>query len=105
MFDGRGVGGLARPTSQDVEDFAADIGEQGIRQADADHIFVTSFSGGEASKERFLRNPLWKELAAVKAGAVTDVADELWMTSVSVQGAHLAVDDLADTFEVDAASS
>lgn len=95
--------GLARPTSQDVEDFAAEIGEEGIRQADADHVFVTSFSGGDPSKERFLRNPLWKELAAVKAGQVTDVADEIWMTSVSVQGAHLVLDDLAETFEVDAA--
>ncbi len=97
--------GLARPTSQDVDDFAAEIGEEGIRAADGDHIFVTSFSGGEPSKERFLRNPLWKELTAVKAGQVTDVADEIWMTSVSVQGAHLVLDDLAKTFEVDAAGS
>jgi len=97
--------GLARPTSQDVDDFALEVGEEGIRQADGDHVFVTSFSGGEASKERFQRNPLWKELTAVKAGAVTDVPDEIWMTSVSVQGAHLVLDDLAETFGVDAARS
>lgn len=95
--------GLARPTSQDVDDFAAEIGEEGIRQADADQIFVTSFSGGEPSKERVLRNPLWKELTAVKAGKVAEVADEIWMTSVSVQGAHLVLDDLAKTFDVNAA--
>lgn len=97
--------GLARPQSQDVEDFAAEIGEEGIRQADADHIFVTSFSGGEASKERFLRNPLWGQLTAVKAGKVTDVRDEIWMTSVSVQGAHQVLDDLAKTFEVESSNS
>ena len=97
--------GLARPAAQDVDDFAAEIGEEGIRQADADHIFVTSFSGGEPSKERFLRNPLWGQLEAVKAGKVTDVADEIWMTSVSVQGAHLVLDDLAKTFAVDASRS
>jgi iron complex transport system substrate-binding protein len=97
--------GLARPTSQDVDDFALEVGEEGIRQADADHVFVTSFSGGEASKERFQRNPLWKQLSAVKAGAVTDVPDEIWMTSVSVQGAHLVLDDLAKTFGVDPARS
>ncbi len=96
--------GLARPQSQDVDDFAAEIGEEGIRQADADHIFVTSYSGGEASQERFLRNPLWNQLNAVKAGAVTDVRDEIWMTSVSVQGAHQVLDDLAETFEVESGS-
>ncbi len=96
--------GLARPQSQDVDDFAAEIGEEGI-QADADHVFVTSYSGGEAAKERFLRNPLWSQLTAVKAGAVTDVRDEIWMTSVSVQGAHQVLDDLAETFEVEASSS
>jgi iron complex transport system substrate-binding protein len=97
--------GLARPKAQDVDDFALEVGEEGIRQADGDHIFVTSYSGGEPSKERFQRNPLWKELAAVKAGSVTDVADEIWMTSVSVQGAHLVLDDLAKTFQVDPAAS
>lgn len=93
--------GLARPESQDVDDFAAEVGEEQIRQADADVVFVTSYSGGEASKERFQRNPLWAELDAVKAGAVHDVADEIWMTSVSVQGAHLVLDDLAEVFGVD----
>ena len=93
--------GLARLEPQDVDDFALEVGEEGIRSADGDHVFVTSFSGGEPSKERFLRNPLWQELSAVKAGKVTDVADEIWMTSVSVQGAHLVLDDLAATFGVD----
>jgi iron complex transport system substrate-binding protein len=93
--------GLARPASQDVEDFAAEIGEEQIRQADGDHIFVTSYSGGEASKERFVRNPLWGQLEGVKAGNVHEVEDAIWMTSVSVQGAHLVMDDLAEVFGVD----
>jgi iron complex transport system substrate-binding protein len=95
--------GLARPKSQDVESFALEVGEEEIRQADGDYIFVTSFSGGKAAKERFERNPLWKQLAGVKAGNVHDVADEIWMTSVSVQGAELVLDDLAKTFGVDSA--
>lgn len=93
--------GLARPASQDVEDFAAEIGEEQIRQADADHIFVTSYSGGGASKERFLRNPLWGQLEGVQAGNVHEVEDAIWMTSVSVQGAHLVMDDLAEVFGVE----
>jgi iron complex transport system substrate-binding protein len=95
--------GLARPTSQDVEDFALEVGEEQIRQADGGHIFVTSFSGGQAAKERFERNPLWKQLQGVKAGNVHDVPDEIWMTSVSIQGAQLVLDDLAKTFAVDPA--
>ena len=63
----------------------------------------TPFSGGQAAKERFERNPLWKQLQGVKAGNVHDVPDEIWMTSVSVQGAELVLDDLAKTFGVDPA--
>jgi iron complex transport system substrate-binding protein len=95
--------GLARPSSQNVEEFALEVGEEQIRQADGDHIFVTSFSGGQAAKERFERNPLWKQLQGVKAGNVHDVRDEIWMTSVSVQGAHIVLDDLAKVFGVDPA--
>jgi iron complex transport system substrate-binding protein len=95
--------GLRRPASQDVEDFAAEVGEEQIRLADGDHIFVTTYSGGQAAQERFLRNPLWGQLGGVKAGNVHDVRDEIWMTSVSVQGAHQVLDDLARTFKVDPA--
>lgn len=93
--------GIARPKDQDVEEFAVEIGEEQIRKADGDHIFVTSFSGGKEAKERFVRNPLWKELEGVKAGNVHEVRDEIWMTSVSVQGAHLMMDDMAKIFDVD----
>lgn len=93
--------GLARPEAQDVDEFAVEIGEEEIRKADADHIFVTTYSGGEESEERFLRNPLWGQLEGVKAGNVHEVADEIWMTSVSVQGAHLMMDDMAEIFDVD----
>ncbi|MQA82940.1 MAG: ABC transporter substrate-binding protein [Streptosporangiales bacterium] len=93
--------GIARPKDQDVEEFAVEIGEEQIRKADGDHIFVTSFSGGTQAKERFLRNPLWKRLDGVQAGNVHEVRDEIWMTSVSVQGAHLIMDDLAKIFDVD----
>jgi iron complex transport system substrate-binding protein len=97
--------GLARPEPQNVDEFAVEIGEEQIRLADGDYIFVTTFSGGEPAKERYLRNPLWGELEAVKAGNVHDVRDEIWMTSVSVQGAHQVLDDLAETFDVTPADS
>jgi iron complex transport system substrate-binding protein len=95
--------GLRRPPSQDKDEFATEISEEQIELADADHIFVTTYSGGEEHKRRFEANPLWKRLSAVQAGNLHEVKDELWMTSVSVQGAHFVLDDLASTFQVDPA--
>ncbi|ROT32319.1 ABC transporter substrate-binding protein [Micromonospora sp. HM5-17] len=95
--------GLRRPPSQDKDEFATEISEEQIELADADHIFVTTYSGGEEYKQRFEANPLWKRLSAVQAGRLHEVKDELWMTSVSVQGAHFVLDDLASTFQVDPA--
>jgi iron complex transport system substrate-binding protein len=93
--------GLARPKSQDVEDFAAEISEERIADADADHIFVTTYidesDAAAKTKAKFEQNPLWKLLK----GEVHEVEDALWMTPVSIQGAHFILDDLAKTFGVD----
>ncbi|MQA04541.1 MAG: ABC transporter substrate-binding protein [Streptosporangiales bacterium] len=96
---------IARPKPQDVDEFAVEIGEEQIRKADGDYIFVTTYEGGEPAEERFKRNPLWKELDGVKAGNVHDVRDDTWMMSVSPQGAHLAMDEMAKIFDVDPARS
>ncbi|MGA5195685.1 ABC transporter substrate-binding protein [Streptomyces exfoliatus] len=96
--------GLARPANQlDEKEFNIEISEEQIAQADADHIFVTTFSGGEERKKKFLANPLWKRLNAVKKGNVHEVEDAVWMTSVSLQGADLVLDDMAKIFKVDPA--
>jgi iron complex transport system substrate-binding protein len=93
--------GLARPKSQDVEDFAAEISEERIADADANHIFVTTYAdeagSGAKTKAKFEQNPLWKLLK----GQVHEVDDALWMTPCSIQGAQYILDDLAKTFEVD----
>jgi iron complex transport system substrate-binding protein len=95
--------GLKRPASQDKDTFAVEISEEQIELADAGHLFVTTYTGGADRKARFEANPLWQRLQGVQAKQVTEVKDELWMTSVSVQGAHFILDDLAKTFGVDAA--
>ncbi|MBH5334531.1 iron-siderophore ABC transporter substrate-binding protein [Streptomyces pactum] len=96
--------GLARPENQrDPEKFNIEISEEQIGQADGDVIFYTTFSGGEEREEKFLGNPLWKRLGAVRSGDVHKVDDEIWMTSVSAQGAHRMLDDMARVFGVDAA--
>ena len=95
--------GLKRPASQDKDTFAEEISEERIELADADRIFVTTYAGGNDRKAKFQANPLWQRLKAVQARQVHEVPDELWMTSVSVQGAHFVLDDLARVFAVDPA--
>ncbi len=97
--------GLSRPPSQDKPGFDKEISEEQIALADGDHIFVSAFEGGEGYQRRFQANPLWKRLDAVREGRVHDVKDELWYTSVSVQGAHFILDNLAEVFGVGPARS
>ncbi|MFF5971464.1 ABC transporter substrate-binding protein [Streptomyces sp. NPDC012769] len=96
--------GLARPKNQqDAEKFNLEISEEQIQQADADIVFYSAYSKGEEREKKFLANPLWGRLTAVKNGDVHKVRDEIWMTSVSLQGAALVLDDMATFFKVDPA--
>jgi iron complex transport system substrate-binding protein len=94
--------GLARPKSQDVEDFALEISPERIKDADADAIFVavSADEKGLSAKTaaQFKANPLWKPLAP----KVHEVPDLTWMTAVGLQGAWVILDDLAKSFEVPA---
>ncbi|TDD15837.1 iron-siderophore ABC transporter substrate-binding protein [Kribbella turkmenica] len=94
--------GLARPKSQDVEDFALEISPERIKDADADAIFVTVYADekGLSAKTaaQFEANPLWKPLAP----KVHEVDDTTWMTGVGLQGAWHILTDLAKTFGVPA---
>ncbi|WP_020574996.1 ABC transporter substrate-binding protein [Actinopolymorpha alba] len=96
--------GLRRPPAQDIADperIAAEISEERIPDADADHIFVTTYTAdagsAQGTKVKFQANPLWKRLK----GTVHEVKDELWMTPCSIQGAEYILDDLAKAFGVD----
>jgi iron complex transport system substrate-binding protein len=94
--------GLARPKSQDVEDFALEISPERIKDADGDAIFVTEYADekGLSAKTaaQFKTNPLWKPLAP----KVHEVPDLAWMTAVGLQGAWVILTDLAKTFDVPA---
>jgi len=99
--------GLARPASQqaDPEDplnIMNAVSLELITEAEAELIFVSLYDDpeGESAKaaEPFLTSPLWDSLT----GRKVNVDDSTWMTPVSLQGAHLILDDLSDTLEVDA---
>ncbi|MBK1785936.1 ABC transporter substrate-binding protein [Prauserella cavernicola] len=97
--------GLGRPEGQpDPQDeIATDLSQENIGQLDADQVYVSSYADAtqeaDDPKERFQSNPLWATLE----GELTDVNDDTWYTSVSLQGAHAMLDDLAEQFGVDPA--
>lgn len=98
--------GIDRPANQrSPEAFTIETGEEQIAQADAGVIFYATDSGGEESKAKFRANPLWKRLTAGQKGAVHEGKDEIWMNSVSLQGAQLVLDDRARIFKVDPAKA
>ncbi|MFC9837142.1 ABC transporter substrate-binding protein [Rhodococcus sp. NPDC127530] len=98
--------GLARPQSQgpdpaDPDNIMQAISPELISEAEGDAIFVSTWQdpagkSAEAAKP-FLESPLWQTLKGHKV----DVDDARWMSPVSIQGAHLILDDLSDTFGVD----
>jgi iron complex transport system substrate-binding protein len=98
--------GLARPQSQgpdpaDPDNIMQAISPELISEAEGDAIFVSTWQdpagkSAEAAKP-FLESPLWQTLK----GRKVDVDDARWMSPVSIQGAHLILDDLSDTFGVD----
>ncbi|MFD9140489.1 ABC transporter substrate-binding protein [[Kitasatospora] papulosa] len=93
--------GLPRPKNQQIDDLAAEISPENIDQADADWIFTGVYGDAKATKRDTARaNPLWKNLAAVKAGRAKDVSDETWYLGLGVTSANLVLDDLrADLVE------
>ncbi|MEU5693455.1 iron-siderophore ABC transporter substrate-binding protein [Actinosynnema sp. NPDC020468] len=96
--------GLARPEGQPTsEKISANLSLEQIASVDAEKIFVATWddgTGGSAKvRDQFRANPLWSLLK----GAQQDVNDVVWLTSVSLQGAHGMLDDLAKSFGVDPA--
>ncbi|MFD4902750.1 ABC transporter substrate-binding protein [Streptomyces sp. NPDC058411] len=87
--------GLPRPKNQQIDDLAAEISPENMDQADADWIFTGVYGDAKATKRDTARaNPLWKNLAAVKAGQAKDVSDETWYLGLGVTSANLVLDDL-----------
>lgn len=87
--------GLPRPPSQDVDDFAAVISDEGIPQMGGEVIFVTSYGPLENTDfERITNGPLWQGLTAVQEGRVYMVPDDYWMLGIGIGAANLVLDDL-----------
>lgn len=101
-----GDAGLARPQGQPTsEKIAVDLSQEQISSLDAERIFVSAWADPKGDtqkiKDKYLANPLWGQLKGQKQ----DVSDVVWVSSVSLQGAHAMLDDLAKGFDVDPARS
>ncbi|MGM8215420.1 ABC transporter substrate-binding protein [Bacillaceae bacterium W0354] len=91
--------GLARPESQDVDDFAAKgVTMERINEMDGDVIFYFTYNpegeDGDAVANEWIESDLWKNLSAVQAGNVYEVSDTIWNTAGGVLAANLMLDDL-----------
>ncbi|TFB22800.1 iron-siderophore ABC transporter substrate-binding protein [Filobacillus milosensis] len=93
--------GLARPESQDVDDFAAKgVTKERINEMDGDVIFYFTYDpegeDGQAVEDEWINDPLWKNLSAVQEGNVYEVSDTIWNTAGGVKAANLMLDDLEE---------
>lgn len=91
--------GLKRPESQNVNDFAAKgVTKERIPEMDGDVIFYFTYETGDGEgnkvEEKWINDPLWKNLEAVKAGKAYEVSDTIWNTAGGVIAANLMLDDL-----------
>lgn len=87
--------GLARPASQDVDEFSSEISLEQVQDVDADYIFITGYTPDDSDLDTFLESPLWQTLGAVQSGQAIDVNDDTWIAGLGIQAANLVLDDLA----------
>lgn len=86
--------GLPRPPSQAVDDFAANITEEGVPEIGGDIIFTTVYGPeDETAYGTVTEGPLWQNLDAVQAGNVHRVPEDHWMLGIGVGAAHRILDD------------
>lgn len=86
--------GFARPeVVRGAEDVFVEISPEQIGLADADVIFTTVYGSPEATGQAAAQQ-VWGTLAAVQAGKVFPVSDDVWMLAIGPTGANLVLDDI-----------
>ncbi|TDD49912.1 ABC transporter substrate-binding protein [Saccharopolyspora elongata] len=93
--------GMARPPSQNADEFDNEISPELIDMADADTVFVTTAVSPEKTQQKAVESSaLWTRMNAVRNDRVFPVPDETWMSGIGVQAANLVLDDLAGAYGV-----
>ncbi len=91
--------GFPRPPAQNVDDFAAEVSMEQLDQANGDAIVVAVFDATKNTRDdAVLNSPVWKQLPAVKAGAVHTVDDQTWIGGIGYHAAFAVMDDIEKLF-------
>ncbi|MFW6174563.1 MAG: ABC transporter substrate-binding protein, partial [Chloroflexota bacterium] len=87
--------GLPRPEPQDKDKFMEEISAERTRDLAADVIFELYWNPSEGEQlSQITENPLWDQLAAVEAGQVYEMDDEVWGTGLGPMAAMEVIEDL-----------
>ncbi|KFC70656.1 ABC-type Fe3+-siderophore transport system, periplasmic iron-binding component [Devosia sp. LC5] len=90
--------GFKRPAAQDKPEFADDVGKERIPEFEGDRLFYFVYEVGDGVAEKvaaeWTADPLWQNLAVVKAGKAYAVSDTIWNTAGGVIAANLLLDDV-----------
>jgi len=90
--------GIARPDSQNKDEFAAEVTKERIPEMDGDIMFYFVYETGNneatALEQEWTNDPLWKNLNVVKANKAFKVDDAIWNTAGGIKAANLLIDEL-----------
>lgn len=91
--------GMARPESQNKEDFAEKgVTKERIPAMDGDILFYFTYDEGDGKatevEKEWIEDPLFQNLEVAKKGEVHKVDDAIWNTAGGVKAANLMLDDL-----------
>ena len=90
--------GFHRPANQDKPEFAEPITKERIPEFEGDRLFYFTYETGNGEgntqAEDWLADPLWQNLAVVKAGKVHEASDAIWNTAGGIIAANLMLDDI-----------
>ena len=97
--------GFHRPATQDKDEFAEEITKERIPEFEGDRLiyftYETGNGEGDTQAKDWLADPLWNNLAVVKAGKVHAVSDAVWNTAGGIIAGNLLLDDIEKIYGLD----
>ncbi len=90
--------GFARPANQDRMEFADEVTKERIPEFEGDRLFYFTYETGDgaasSAAEEWTADPLWQNLAVVKAGKAQPVSDAIWNTAGGIIAANVMLDEI-----------
>lgn len=84
--------GLTVPEPAIGEDTYLELSPEQVTTAEADYLYVSTYGPeGDTDRAKVLGGPLWQRIAAVKAGEVHELNDDL-MSGIGIQAAQQLLD-------------